>query len=125
MKTTFEQRRALEIERGRVIGQRKQREQDLSRLVQGKKVQVNVDGHEHQFFVDGVAVAKQSMLADDYPGEGVMATILLAVGATVGTDGLPPVEHGNVGREDEVAHARAYRDKHLGQWREHYDKSQD
>lgn len=82
-----------------MIGARKLRQVDLARLAGGGKVKISVAlyGHEdyeptgrvNLFYVAGVRVAKQNTFDDDYPSEGVMATLLLAVGATVGLDNLP------------------------------------
>lgn len=126
---TVSEQTQMEMERGRLIGQRKERQRDLDRLVEAKKVSIMValPGHAYYepkgrvniFHVDGVAVAHQNIMADDYPSEGVMAVLLLSVGSTVGTDGVAPVESAWVGREDEHAARVAYRDKHLGQWRQH------
>lgn len=119
------ERTATEMERGRIIGERKKREDDLARLVQGKKVQIMValPGHAYYqpkgrvniFRVDGVEIAHQNEIDDDYPSEPVMAIIQLAVSATVGYDGVPSAE-----TIDPTVRARRneYRDKYLGQWRD-------
>lgn len=46
-------------------------------------------GRVNLFEVGGVRVAHQNEAADDYPSEVVMATIQLAVGSTVGYEGVP------------------------------------
>lgn len=96
---TVSERTQLEMERGRVIADRARRESDLNRLVEGKKVKVMValPGHAYYephgrvnlFYVEKVLVAHQNLQEDDYPNEVVMATIQLAVSATVGYDGVP------------------------------------
>lgn len=93
------ERTLLEMERGRIIAQRKQRESDLSRLVEGKKVKIMVamPGHAYWedrgrvnlFYVDDVQIGHQNEMDDDYPSELIMATIQLAVSATVGYEGVP------------------------------------
>lgn len=119
------ERTAFELERGRIIGGRAKRESDLARLVQGKKVKVMValSGHAYYeptgqvniFYVEGVEVAHQNIIADDYPSEPVMAVIQLAVSATVGYEGIPSEE-----TIDPAVRARRneYRDRYLGQWRD-------
>lgn len=96
---TVSERTQLEMERGRVIADRARRESDLNRLVKGKKVKIMValpghayyepNGRVNLFFVEKVLVAHQNLQEDDYPNEVVMATIQLAVSATVGYDGVP------------------------------------
>lgn len=92
----------IEMERGRVIAERKKRESDLSRLKEGKKVKIMVAIHGHAyyesrgrvniFYVEDVEVCHQNEMDDDYPNEFVMAMIQLAVSATVGYDGVPSAE---------------------------------
>lgn len=99
--TVSEQTR-LEMERGRVIAQRKQRESDLGRLKEGMKVRVTcaLPGHAYYegrgrvniFYVADVEVCHQNEMDDDYPNEFVMASLQLAVSATVGYDGVPSAE---------------------------------
>lgn len=101
MSATSERTR-IEMERGRVIAERKKRESDLSRLKEGKKVKIMVAIHGHAyyeprgqvniFYVEDVEVCHQNVADDDYPNEFVMATIQLAVSATVGYDGVPNEE---------------------------------
>lgn len=89
----------LECERGRIISERAKRQSDLSRYVEGKKVKVMVAlaghvkwedrGRVNLFYVDDVFVGSQQEADDDYPCEALMATIALAVGATVGFEGIP------------------------------------
>lgn len=124
-----EERTALEMERGRIIGERRRRESDLHRLIEGKKVTVNVclpghvnyepQGQVNIYYVEGVAVGHQNIIDDDFPREALMATIQLAVSATVGYDGVPSAE-----TIDPAIRAQRdlYRDRHVGQWREHYGK---
>lgn len=108
----------LEQERGRTIAQRAQRERDLNRYISGGKVQVEREIPSNTlFFVAGVQIASQSILDDDYPSEGVMAIIGMAVNATVGTDGIPPVMDDSPEAMAERARRNSYRDKYLGQWR--------
>lgn len=108
----------LEQERGRIIAQRAQRERDLNRYISGGKVQVEREIPSNTlFFVAGVQIASQSILDDDYPSEGVMAIIGMAVNATVGTDGIPPVMDDSPEAMAERARRNSYRDKYLGQWR--------
>lgn len=121
-------RTALELERGRIIAQRAQRQRDLTRYEKGGKVKVMVamNGHENYeprgqvnlFYVAGVKVAHQNIIDDDYPSEGVMAFIALAVGVTVGTEGIPPVMDDSPDAAAARERRNAYRDKYLGQWRE-------
>lgn len=119
------ERTALEIERGRIIGERKKRESDLTRLVEGKKVKIMCALHGHAyyephgcvniFYVEGVDIGHQNIVEDDYPSEAVMAVIGLAVGATVGYEGVPSaqtIDPAVRSRRDE------YRDRYLGQWRD-------
>lgn len=97
--TPRETQRQLEMDRGRQIAQRAKRQSDLSRLIEGKKVQVMcaMPGHMHYedhgrvnlFDVAGVRVAHQNEADDDYPSEVVMAMIGIAVAATVGLEGVP------------------------------------
>lgn len=122
---TLDERREMEMDRGRIIAGRAKRETDLSRLVEGKKVEVfcALPGHEHYqdhgrvnlFKVDGVIVAAQNIVDDDYPNETVMATLMLAVSATVGYDGVPSAE--TISKE-ERNRRNEYRDRYLGHWRD-------
>lgn len=92
----------LEMERGRIIAGRAQRLSDLDRLVKGQKVKINVALHGHPyykdasqvniFYVDGVEVGHEAIRNGDYPSEPLMAKILLAVNATVGTEGIPSAQ---------------------------------
>lgn len=99
-----------EMRRGRVIAERARRRSDLDRYVKGGKVQVKValPGHAlyknthnrsgdtvgmvNLFYVDGVMVCHENTAEDEYPSERVMATLALAVGATVGFEGIPDPE---------------------------------
>lgn len=104
--TTFDERKEAELLRGRVIAERAKRRSDLARYVEGGKVKIMValPGHPHYdsdrdrqgaigrmnlFLVDDVQIAHESTTADEYPSEAVMAGIALAVGATVGFEGIP------------------------------------
>jgi hypothetical protein len=115
-----EERTALELERGRIIAERKQRESDLSRLIKAKKVKFEASNDpDHPptqvFYVAGVEVGRQNLIDDDYPSEAIMATILLAVHLTVGMEGVAPEEE----TAPEVrAYRNAYRDRYLGYWRD-------
>lgn len=92
----------IEMERGRIIAERRKRESDLSRLVEGKKVKIMValPGHAYYetrgrvniFKVEDVEVCHQNEMADDYPSEFTMAALQLAVSATVGYEGVPSAE---------------------------------
>lgn len=123
-------RRQQEMERGRQIAERARRADDLSRYKACCKVGVMnaLKGHAYWhpqgcvdiFYVDGVEVAHQNEIDDDFPSETVMATIALAVGATVGFEGIPSAESG-IDPADR-ARRNLYRE-HLGAWREHYDKA--
>lgn len=94
-----ESRRKQEMERGRIIAGRAKRQSDLSRYIEGKKVKVMValPGHPYYephgrvdiFYVDNVEIGHENQDSDEYPSETVMAKIALAVGATVGFDGIP------------------------------------
>lgn len=116
------------MERGRIIAARATRERDLARYVAGKKVKVTValSGHAlwvdrgrvKLFYVDGVQIAHQNQLDDDYPSEGVMAVIAMAVNATVGTEGIPPVMDDSPEEKAARDQRNAYRDKYLGAWRQ-------
>lgn len=96
----------VEMERGRIIAQRAKRHDDLRRLIAGKKVKVMVvlPGHPDyipsgsvcRFYVDGVCVGHQNEREDDYPGELLMATIHLAISATVGYAGVPSFEPAHI-----------------------------
>lgn len=123
------ERTVLEMERGRIIGERKQRNSDLDRFVLGKKVAINValpghafyedKGQVNLFYVEGMCVGRQNIIDDDYPSELVMAKIQLAVSATVGYEGVPSaqtIDPETRSRRDE------YRDRYLGQWRDHGQK---
>lgn len=118
-----DERTKLEMERGRIIAERAKRQSDLSRYIEGKKVKVQcaLPGHPYYephgrvniFYVDNVDIAHQNEDADDYPSETVMAKVALAVGATVGMEGIPSatkIDEATTKRRDE------YR-KHLGAWR--------
>lgn len=116
----------LEIERGRIIAGRAQRNSDLDRLVRGKKVKIMValprhpyygdglrSGRHNIFYVDGVEVGHENEHEDDYPSEPLMAKILLAVNATVGTEGIPSeqtIDPETRRRRDE------YKKNHLVNW---------
>jgi hypothetical protein len=103
------------MDRGRQIATAARRRSDLQRLVDAKKVKVMValpghpfydrrEGQMNLFYVDGVQVASQNDREADYPSEFVMATLQLAVSATVGYDGVaPPVQTHRVSAE-----AKAY-----------------
>lgn len=90
------------MERGRIIAQRAKRQSDLSRYIEGKKVSIMVALVGHQFwedhgrvnlfYVDSVQIGHENEDADDYPSEGLMAVIAMAVSATVGFDGIPNAE---------------------------------
>lgn len=99
--------REIEMERGRVIADRARRLSDLERYVVAKKVKIMVAlpghplhdtlydrstlrGHVNIFSVGGVQCCHENTAEDEYPSERVMATIALAVGATVGFDNIPP-----------------------------------
>jgi hypothetical protein len=84
------------MERGRQIAGRAKRSDDLDRYVAGGKVVRQFARHYHHrpcvvnFEVAGVCVADGvDTTADDYPSEYLMATLALAIGATVGFDGIP------------------------------------
>lgn len=67
-----------------------QRNVTLMRLVEAGKVGVT-DGDgptARNFYVDCVMVAQQDTNEPSYPSEYVMATLMLAIGATVGFDGV-------------------------------------
>lgn len=132
MKTELSEQTKLELERGRVIGMRKMRENHLARYVHAGKVKVltALQGHAlweprgqvNIFSVDGVVIGAQNVLDDDYPSEAIMAKIALAVAATVGTEGIPGPDYELTEQEKAAAARRnAYRDQHLGQWRERFD----
>lgn len=82
-----------------MIAGRAKRQQDLSRLIEGKKVEVMlaIKGHElwadygqvNLFYVDKVFVGHGNVADDEYPDETTMAKIYLAVSATVGFEGVP------------------------------------
>ncbi len=106
---------------------------DVERYVAGNKLKLMValQGHAHYspvgqvtlFEVDGVTCAHQNLLDDDYPSELVMASIALAVGATLGTEGIPGPDYALTDEQKEnVARRNAYRDRYLGQWRDKYDQ---
>lgn len=90
------------MERGRTIAGRAKRESDLYRYVQGKKVKIMValpghpfyepTGRVNLFYVDDVMIGHEQVAGDEYPSEGLMAVIAMAVGATVGFDGIPHAE---------------------------------
>lgn len=118
----------MELERGRIIAQRARRMRDMDRYVAGKKVQINValPGHPlyapgcvNMFYVGGVMVAHQNILEDDYPSEGVMAVVAVAVATSVGVEGIPPVMDDSPEAVAARERRTLYRDMYLGQWREH------
>lgn len=95
-------RRELEMSRGAQIAQRAERLTLLQRYKLGKRMQVMValPGHplyEHvgqvnMYDVDGVRVFHENVSNDAFPSDALMATLALAIAATTGLDGLPPVE---------------------------------
>jgi hypothetical protein len=99
-----QERRKQEVERGRLVAARAQRASDLDRYVAGKKVKIMValPGHPYYvafaparvniFYVDGIDIGHENVAADNYPSEALMAKIALAVGATVGMDGIPSAQ---------------------------------
>ena len=97
-------RTRLEMERGRIISQRKQRESDLGRMVAAGKVRIERrKNRQHFFYVDGLHIASQDFADDDYPGETVMATIQLAIAATVGFDGVTSEADSAISDEERAA----------------------
>jgi hypothetical protein len=102
MTTRLDERRQLEMDRGRAIAGRAKRNSDLRRYIKGKKVKLvaRATGHPeyagynriNEFWVADVKIAEQAEHEDDYPSEGVMAVIALSVAATEGTDGIPSSE---------------------------------
>lgn len=110
-----------------MISERATRQDHLARYVAGKKVKVMVamSGHKFYqnhgrvniFYVDGVVIGHANEDEDDYPSEGLMATVALAVNATVGAEGIPS---GQTISPEERARRDKYREN-LGQWREHFD----
>lgn len=121
-----------ELERGRLIAGRAKRQSDLDRYVDGKKVKIMVAlpghplyvdtkkdrqdryGQTNLFYVDGVQIAHQNTADDDYPSEGVMAVIAMAVGATVGFDGIPEVRPTHHVSEESKSYAAALRAANKG-----------
>lgn len=109
----------IEMERGRIIAERAKRQDDLDRYVAGKKVAIMValPGHRHYdqtaarvniIYVDDVEIGHENIAADDYPSEALMAKIALAVGATIGFEGIPS----NSTIDDETRRRRdAYRNQ--------------
>jgi len=118
-------RTEIEMERGRIISERAKRQRDLSRFIEGKKVKVEIADKRHEpyqphgrvnlFYVQGVCIGHENEANDDYPSEGLMARIQLAVAATVGYEGIP-----SASTIDEETRQRrnVYRDTYLpnGRW---------
>ena len=113
-------RTEIEMERGRIIAERAKRQSDLSRYVEGKKVKVMValPGHLHYephgrvnlFYVADAFLGHENEMTDDYPSEGLMARIALAVAATVGFEGIPSATTLDA---ETRARRNAYRDQYL------------
>lgn len=124
----------LELERGRIIAERARRSSELLRFKVGGKLKwdVALEGHPlyepkgqvNLFIVDDVQVAHQNVMDDDYPSEAVYATVVMAINATVGTEGVPGPDYELSDEEkDAAARRNAYRDQYLGQWRDAFDNN--